>query len=554
MAAQHIITHLPHPNSDAREQWLNTKAGIGARLMGRMEHGRPEDMILLANSLSHGLFRLEANDLRGEEGNVLLALLSGRHPHPTLRDTRHDKMTTPPEGLVALAMALVDAGCDPLQRGSDAFKRTDALDLALGHNCTALLEAWLPGVDWERRILEGLPWLHYAAQAVLHDSLGLLLDMGGDIDQRDDEGNTPLFHAHDADTVRMLRKRGAQRDARNTQGLDAPAYWLAGSGLRGSQLTQMTGALGQLAAPKDSATALTQFLELCQVATATNLERNITKLSILGSERSPEGEGILGTAVKRLLPLLERSFGGQERKQARKWLVRVSQWPEAMGAASVEELGMLLMTERLDRVYLGGDPGDTSGAQMELAASSQLAARGVDRERAMALGAVAVAQQARQLNSLNVTAILEALVAAPELMSERADTLIKLLNASTVNWSQAPETTGRIARRITEETEGAWETPGLLAAMLFCGTGKSDKPEQQEACLAMLEAARYAADQGAGWDATCEALAGSAAEDRWFEATAILSGIKAVRATAEAWGLDRGTAPAAGRGARGPRL
>lgn len=143
-----------------------------------------------------------------------------------------DPNTRSTSGQVALYLAL---GENFSPKVADALLTSPALDVnaanAVGE--TPLMMAAMHGrLDWANKLLArgaavqkpGWSPLHYAATGPNIQVLTLLLDRGADINSRAPNGSTPLMMAARygaEDNVKLLVKRGADKELRNDRNLSA---------------------------------------------------------------------------------------------------------------------------------------------------------------------------------------------------------------------------------------------------------------------------------------------------------------------------------------------
>ena len=80
------------------------------------------------------------------------------------------------------------------------------------------------GADPNLRDKGGYTPLHFAAQDQQAAAANLLLELGARLEERDEHGNTPLssavfYYRGDGETIRLLRKHGADPFAKNNHGI-----------------------------------------------------------------------------------------------------------------------------------------------------------------------------------------------------------------------------------------------------------------------------------------------------------------------------------------------
>lgn len=127
------------------------------------------------------------------------------------------------EGDETLAALALDRGASP--DGAD-LRRGPPLAAAAARGRLSLVRLLLAhGADVNRRGLrEELSALHQAASFEQAEIARCLLDAGAEVDQREDEGATPLMYAAargDLRTVEILLARGADPSAKDKDGWTA---------------------------------------------------------------------------------------------------------------------------------------------------------------------------------------------------------------------------------------------------------------------------------------------------------------------------------------------
>ena len=203
-----------------------------------------------------------------------------------------------------LLRALMAHGADPWQKSNEG---QDAFDLLFDHGVDTMLLELAPhdpaGPEgWKQRRAErkkvNLPWLHAVVQDERYaavDVEALLLLPGADINQVDDLGNTPLFHAPNAEVVKHLLEKGADPSHRNHAGESVLSWW-AGLRIPSAELTAMKDAVVRAGFSASRQQQEEDFREMAKTATAGVLLPMFTQLGL--TERAAE---FVSPAIDRIL-------------------------------------------------------------------------------------------------------------------------------------------------------------------------------------------------------------------------------------------------------------
>lgn len=220
-----------------------------------------------------------------------------------------------------LLRGLLTRGADPWQK-SDAGQ--DALDLLFDHGVDAMVLELAPhdphGPEaWKQRRVErskvSLPWLHALAKDERHAAMDLdvLLGLpGADINQVDEAGNTPLFHAPNAQVVEYLLDKGADPSLRNNAGESVLSWW-ASLRIPSAELTAMKDAVMRAGFTASRKQQEEDFTEMAKTATAGVLLPIFTNLDL-----GPRAAEFVPAAIDRIMGL--SAYSRQHIRTSWAWL------------------------------------------------------------------------------------------------------------------------------------------------------------------------------------------------------------------------------------------
>lgn len=525
-----------------RRNWLHMSAQIATRLMGDRSAIDTLKAELVYNALVKGQLLLETADISGTPGDALQALMSngGFSLHDIAERDRQGHAEFGDE-FQALALELTRQGCDPQRpwpKGMDQSKvatGTDAIDMALMTGADRLVREWAPRVDWEARRMDGLAWVAVAARAGLTGMVTTLLEIGGDPNYADEKGNTALFHSGDAETVQCLLQRGADPALLNHDGVDAVAYWRGTRGLRGERFEAMKKSMGPVAAPDSEHGRMRTFLETAKSAPTGVLLKEARRLKLTGGERV-DGRGLVSSASERMAG--QDKYSGGAWNTARTWLNKVAQWPEAMEAATNEELAALRLVGRL---Y---DP-DTSKL-----AKLAMTARGLSEDDQISLLEKAFSNPVLMKHKKDNTEVLLLMSEHPGFLGRIGETFLAVAKTHNGDYYKEDELLP-LAKRLAHETQG-WDRPELLARILRFGVGASEVTGNTHAGrFEIMNVVARAIVNGAPWDNECAELMTARAGDIGGRRASEFAG---VRAALEAARLERDVGPAPNTQRNSPRL
>lgn len=541
-------TYELHPRND----WLAKCDRMAIRLMGDDKALDTAGPTAVRMALEAGDLVLRDADVRGADGDCLVALMSARdHAIFDAADpylSRSNAALHP--SLQALALALVEQGCDP-QRRWDKANGLDPIDMALMANAPQLVRAWAPKVDWQTRRMDGLGWLAASARAGNADMIRTLVDIGGEVNYQDEAGNSALFYASTKDAVLALLAAGADGALRNHQGVDAASYWKGARNLRGAKLEELERALGKARAnPEDLSEEgrVRAFFDISAGQAPGIVLKQAKRLKIEGGERI-DGRGLLAVAAERLRKTPTYPQG--KHTQASSWMIQVLQWPQAVAAATDEELShacLVCMLEGPDTLV-----GRVRKELQQRGHTDQtIKARLAERAGEMAKGMSTV-----ELHNEGMV-LLDIISDGPAGFLQQHGEIVARIGNSISGWkSDHNDMAERVAKRLLGETQG-WDHPELLMGLLRLGPGYSASPmgggvEVLAGRVQMANAVAHGLGHGAVWTDACQQLADRRKTTRQGIAEADLW--RVIEAAVEQQALERATAsPGVSKRRGGPRL
>lgn len=540
-------TYELHPRND----WLAKCDRMAIRLMGDEKALDAAGPTAVRMALEAGDLVLRDADVRGADGDCLVALMSARdHAIFDAADPYLSRSNAAlHSSLQALALALVEQGCNP-QRRWDKANGLDPIDMALMANAPQLVRAWAPKVDWQTRRMDGLGWLAASARAGNADMIRTLVDIGGEVNYQDEAGNSALFYASTKDAVLALLAAGADGALCNHQGVDAASYWKGARNLRGAKLEELEGALGKARAnPEDLSEEgrVRTFFDISAGQAPGIVLKQAKRLKIEGGERI-DGRGLLAVAAERLLNTPKYPHG--KYTQASNWMIQVLQWPLALKTATHDELSQTCLVCLLE-------------AQSALAGRvrEEMKRRGdTDQTIKMRLAEQA-AKMAQTMDGYRLRnealEFLDIISDGPAgFLQQHGELLARLSNAISGWTSEQNTTVEKIAKRLLGETQG-WEQPELIMGLLRLGPGSAASPMGGGEVLAgraqMASAVAHGLGHGGVWTDACQQLADRRKTTRQGIAEADLW--RVIEAAVEQQALERATAwPGVSKKRSGPRL
>lgn len=243
----------------------------------------------LAEEIRAGAWKEEAlAPSIGPSGRSLLLCLLGAINGPMSAPSFNRRRLIDPS---SIARALVSQGCNPTWKDDEG---RDSIDQAFELVLPDLLSEWTSSISpltLSERQSNGLPWLHRAVDESQDSLVSFLYQKGLDINQVNENGDTPLFFARNAEILQTLLKLGADPYHRNESGADARAFWSRRGIITQNDLSAMSAKLPKNTRELPRDVQLKDFYDVAMTAGKTGLAKEIKAINLKADDVFHNGLG-----------------------------------------------------------------------------------------------------------------------------------------------------------------------------------------------------------------------------------------------------------------------